>query len=228
MSTQQTLPETKSVDFNGHPVSLIERNDDFVMTMNDIGKCLDYVNPRKAVHKIYTRNKALLNQYSLVSNLGTIDGKTRLQRVLNEKGMMLIAMKSNQPKAVDFQIWAVETLSSLRNEKHPSNQSNPPPKMELRDKIGKMLKGETQLINALFNDNEGTKEEQLTKALKSEKMKRELAEKELCKLQNQLIAKSPMQQDEFEKIYRLKPFHSWKYIARYHSYRSAKNLSDNF
>jgi len=125
--------------------------------------------------------------------------------------------------SANFAVWCDQQIEKILKDKIL--------KCKIQDQkviSGKEQNSFAELMGAIFNDNEGTKEEQLTRALKSEKMKRELAEKQLCKLQNQLIAKSPMQQDEFEKIYRLKPFHSWKYIARYHSHRSAKNLSDNF
>lgn len=84
------------------------------MTGEQIGICLEYENPRKAINNIFDRYKDRLKNYSRDLNLRSRDGKPRKTRVFNERGIYLVAMKSNQPKAWDFQEAVAGILENLR------------------------------------------------------------------------------------------------------------------
>lgn len=84
------------------------------MTGEQIGVCLEYENPRKAINNIFDRYKGRLKNYSRDLNLRSRDGKPRKTRVFNERGIYLVAMKSNQPKAWDFQEAVAGILENLR------------------------------------------------------------------------------------------------------------------
>lgn len=112
MNTQLTLTQFLGTDLN-----LILHNDDAWLTMDDIGQALDYEHPRDSINNLYNRNQELLDDYSTTINLMAVDGKQRDMRVFNEEGVMLIAMRSNQPRAIDFQRWAVRILKAYRQGK---------------------------------------------------------------------------------------------------------------
>jgi len=101
--------------FNDHLVSLISHNKDGWFLGSDIGRCLEYKNPRESIYDIYRRNKNLLSKYSTVGKLPTVDGKRRQTRLYNEEGVMIIAMRSHQPKADEFCEWAVSILKAYRH-----------------------------------------------------------------------------------------------------------------
>lgn len=97
------------------------------MTGEQIGRCLGYAEPRKAVLKIYERYKDRLAKYSVLTKLVSTEGVVKLttpskrsnggaQKTLlfSERGIYLIAMKSNQPKAWDFQEAVAGILENLR------------------------------------------------------------------------------------------------------------------
>ena len=89
-------------------------NGNLYMTGEQIGRCLEYAYPREAVNKIFERFKDRLSKYSREVKLTSIDGKPRKTRVFDEKGIYLVAMKSNQPKAWDFQEAVAGILENLR------------------------------------------------------------------------------------------------------------------
>jgi prophage antirepressor-like protein len=93
-------------EFNSHSISLISYHNTGWFSGHDIGKCLEYKKPRKSIHDIYRRNIKLLTKYSTVRKLPTVDGKCRQIRLYNEEGVMIIAMRSRQPKADEFCEWA--------------------------------------------------------------------------------------------------------------------------
>lgn len=97
------------------------------MTGEQIGRCLGYAEPRKAVLKIYERYKDRLAKYSREVKLTSAEGIVNLTtpskrsnggvqntRVFSERGIYLVAMKSNQPKAWDFQEAVAGILENLR------------------------------------------------------------------------------------------------------------------
>jgi prophage antirepressor-like protein len=108
MNNQQTKK------FNDNNLSLIALNDDAWFTGADVGICLEYKNPVKAISDIYNRNQEELRQYSLTHKLPNSNGKTYKTRLYNEEGVMIITMLSRQPKAMEFRSWAVNILKTYR------------------------------------------------------------------------------------------------------------------
>lgn len=137
MQQRATVPFT----FNGLPLSAIPHENDLWLTGEDIGRALDYSEPRIAIHKIYTRNKIELDSHSTVLKLpvtGVQDGDLRNQtdyagadsdhetspagttqlrdvRVFSEEGVMILTMLSSQPAAAQFRAWAVRVLKAYRH-----------------------------------------------------------------------------------------------------------------
>jgi len=109
MNNQQTKK------FNDNNLSLISFNNDAWFTGADIGFCLEYKNPVKAISDIYKRNEEELKQYSLTHKLPNINGKNYKTRLYNEEGVMIITMLSRQPKAMEFRNWAVKVLKASRH-----------------------------------------------------------------------------------------------------------------
>ncbi len=63
-----------------------------------------------------------MDKYSTVGKLPTVDGKRRQMRLYNEEGVMIIAMRSRQPKADEFCEWAVGVLKAYRHGQLSSSQ----------------------------------------------------------------------------------------------------------
>lgn len=84
------------------------------MTRTQIGQALEYTNPRIAIAKIHSRNKDRLDKFSGVTNLVTVDGKTRETVLYNAKGVYEICRLSSQPKANQFFDWVYDVLERIR------------------------------------------------------------------------------------------------------------------
>ena len=91
-------------------------NNDLWLDAESIGISLDYAEPRKAVLKIYERNKKELDNFSVVVKMGSTDGKDYFKRVFNEEGIYLITMHANTPKASQFRIELAKFVKQKRLE----------------------------------------------------------------------------------------------------------------
>lgn len=107
---------TALLAFEGHKPQVIESAGKPYFTGEDVGRALDYEEPRKAIGKIFERNREALDRYSCVVSL-TSQTQARETRIFDSRGVMFICMKSNQPKAVAFQHWALEILDSYLERK---------------------------------------------------------------------------------------------------------------
>ncbi|PGS84590.1 hypothetical protein COC69_00050 [Bacillus cereus] len=90
-----------------------EKNEIF-MTRNQIGRALEYTNPRVAITKIHDRHKARIDRLSVVTKLVSTDGKLYETVIYNAKGIYEICRWSKQPKADAFYDWVYELLEALR------------------------------------------------------------------------------------------------------------------
>lgn len=106
---------TQLTEFNGHPLEIIQHQDEVWFNKEQIGGALGYADPRKAINKIYLRNQTELDEYSVGVKLGSTDGKQYETRIFNEEGVMLLTMLSRQPKAAEFRRWAVKVLKAYRH-----------------------------------------------------------------------------------------------------------------
>ena len=72
------------------------------MNAESIGMALGYSEPRIAINKIYNRNQDELDNYSVVTKMVTVDGKSYNQRLFTEEGIYIISMLANTSKAKAF------------------------------------------------------------------------------------------------------------------------------
>lgn len=104
----------QTFNFEGAAVAIINHQHEAWMTGDDIGKALEYTEPRKRINSLFERNREELEEYSVDLKLRSTDGKEYATRVYNEEGVMLIGFLSKQPKAVAFRKWAVKVLKAYR------------------------------------------------------------------------------------------------------------------
>ena len=99
-------------EFNGVQLDCYRaenENGDFWATREQIGRLLDYAEPRDSIAKIHQRNQERLDKFSGVVKLSTPEGGTQNTTVYNFKGLLEICRFSNQPKAnavIDF-LWEI-------------------------------------------------------------------------------------------------------------------------
>lgn len=91
---------------------------DYYMSREQIGRALEYKNPRKAIKDIHARNKSRMDKFSIVakvkggSNCAPLGGEQ--ETILYSKhGIYEICRKSGQPKADAFFDWIYSVLDAL-------------------------------------------------------------------------------------------------------------------
>lgn len=84
------------------------------MTAKQIGVCLGYTNPQKAMDNIYARYKDQLEENSVTLKLRATDGKSYKTRVYNEEGIYFIAFHAETERAFVFQKAVAKILKQLR------------------------------------------------------------------------------------------------------------------
>lgn len=93
-------------------------NGDMFMTARQLGECLEYANPMKAINNLIERNPYLKGEsFSTILKLRTVEGNRTLERqtrVFNEDGIYEIAFLSNTDKALEFRCWVRSLLKALR------------------------------------------------------------------------------------------------------------------
>jgi len=111
-----------------------EKDGEIYLTREQIGRALDYSNPRKAIEKLHLRHKERLDKYSIkvIDNKGNIPstqiewiGSENLNKGISvttfysKKGIMEICRHSHKPKAnnfIDFCWDVIEEYYSLNKE----------------------------------------------------------------------------------------------------------------
>ncbi len=81
------------------------------ITRRAIGELLEYANPQQSIYTLIERN-LFVESYSVVISMISADGKNYDTRVYNPIGFLLIAMSSDQPKAIELKIAIAEFVSS--------------------------------------------------------------------------------------------------------------------
>ena len=101
-------------------------NDDILLTREQIGNALEYVNPDDSLSKIHKRHKDRLDNLSVVAKLSSTDGKEYETILYTERGVMEICRWSNKPKANQFMDWVWDIIEKYRNNEfvHISQQDN--------------------------------------------------------------------------------------------------------
>lgn len=107
-------------------------NDDILLTREQIGTALEYVNPREAIKNIHRKHKDRLDPLSLRIKLGGCQteptSKSEEQECVyyTQRGVMEICRFSRQPKANQFMDWVWDIIEKYRNHEfiHISQQDN--------------------------------------------------------------------------------------------------------
>jgi len=89
-------------------------NNNIYMTREQVGKALQYSDPRVAITKIHTRNKERLDKYSGVTNLVLPKGGTQETTIYIERGIYEICRFSKQSVADDFYDWVYNKIELIR------------------------------------------------------------------------------------------------------------------
>lgn len=105
--------EIVSKNFGNHEIEFIQQEDEIWITARSLGEGLEYVNPRKAVMKLFYRNQDELDEFSRVVTLGIGSTQQKI-RLFNEAGIYLLIMFSKQPKAKGFRRWVANTVKQIR------------------------------------------------------------------------------------------------------------------
>lgn len=122
-------------------------NNDIFMTREQIGRALEYSDPRHAIRKIHARNKERLDKFSVGTKLTSTDGKAYETIIYNEKGIYEIIRRSQQPKADEFYDWVYELLEKLR--KRELKVTKPKTQLEILQQSINQLVEQEQRINEI-------------------------------------------------------------------------------
>ena len=90
------------------------RSSDFYMTRDQIGRALEYDDPKRAMSKMHLRYKERLDPLSRVVKLGTVAGKQREVFLYSAKGVYEICRHSDKPNADAFYDFVYDILEGLR------------------------------------------------------------------------------------------------------------------
>lgn len=119
---REMLPQViETIQFHGLNVRLYENRDMVWITAEDIGRCLNFTNPRKGVHKVYERRKDEIEPFSGVVKLTTPEGGIQETRVYTEQGAYLIAMFARTDRAKEVRRWLAglpEKIREIQNKKY--------------------------------------------------------------------------------------------------------------
>lgn len=107
-------------------------NDDILLTREQIGIALEYVNPREAIKNIHRKHRDRLEPLSLRIKLSGCQteptSKSEEQECVyyTQRGVMEICRFSRQPKANQFMDWVWDIVEKYRNHEfvHISQQDN--------------------------------------------------------------------------------------------------------
>lgn len=154
-----------------------DTNDEILLTREQIGQALEYVNPIKAIQKIHLKHKDRLDDLSVRMKADTFDhhqigrsqnNNLQTERVYyTERGVMEICRWSRQSNANIFMDWVWDVLAQYRR-----NQLQQIDTSELENTIKEMsntLYGLTQTIFQLKKDMEDNKQYNTKTQLQSKK-----------------------------------------------------------
>lgn len=106
----------KSEMFCGNQCDFYESdNNEILMTSTQLGSCLGYSNPQKAIDNLISRNEYLKNiEFSVTLKMRATDGKQYNTRLFTEDGIYEITMLSKTDKARQFRAFVREAIKSIR------------------------------------------------------------------------------------------------------------------
>ncbi len=108
------LELVKSANFGEVQCDVYSDSKEVFMTTEQLGNCLGYAQPKRAIGKLLDRNKYLREkEFSGVVKLGTPSG-TQSTRVFTEDGIYEVTLIAKTAKAKEFRAWVRKLLKSLR------------------------------------------------------------------------------------------------------------------
>ena len=141
-------------------------NDDILLTREQIGTALEYVNPDDSLSKIHKRHKDRLDNLSVVARLSSTDGKEYETILYTERGVMEICRWSNKPKANQFMDWVWDIVDKYRNnELIPTQQINMTPITEAITSMSQAITTLTTNMAAMQQDIQDLKHSQRNRYL---------------------------------------------------------------
>ena len=131
--------------FEGNEMDVYQNDQGEVyMTREQIGRALEYANPKEAIKNIHSRNRTRLDRFSTGAQIDTPSRGIQETTIYNEKGIYEIIRHSKQPKADAFYDWVYDLLSKLRKGEYQITQ----PHSE-KDKLQiQKQRAEAMLLNA--------------------------------------------------------------------------------
>jgi len=111
-------------NFNGLSCDFYNHDDQILMTRNQIGTALGYIDPSKAIKDIHIRHKDRLDKFSRMaqlaptSKIAKIDppsGGLQTTYLYSQRGVFEICRWSRQPKADEFMDWVWDIIEKYRN-----------------------------------------------------------------------------------------------------------------
>lgn len=106
----------KSAEFCGIECDFYSNeNNEISMTSFQLGSCLGYSNPQKAVDNLISRNEYLKNiEFSVTLKMRATDGKQYDTRLFTEDGIYEVTMLAKTEKAKEFRTFVREVVKSIR------------------------------------------------------------------------------------------------------------------
>jgi len=105
----------KSEKFNEIQTDFYSQNDEMYMTAEQLGICLGYSNPRTSITKLVNRHEYIKSdEFSVVTKLGSTDGKSYDTRLFTEDGIYEITFLSKTAIAQVFRAWARKVIKEIR------------------------------------------------------------------------------------------------------------------
>lgn len=98
------------------------RNDEILLTREQVGTALEYSNPSKAIRKIHLKHKDRIESLCFRIKLGSTQNGANLSKseeqecvYYTERGIMELCRWSRQPKANQFMDWVWDIVEKYRN-----------------------------------------------------------------------------------------------------------------
>lgn len=83
---------------------------DIFATRKQIGECLNYSDPQKAIDKIHERRKDRLDKFSVTVSLGGTDNKQYNTTLYSARGITEICRRARTDNADEFFDWVTEVI----------------------------------------------------------------------------------------------------------------------
>lgn len=122
-ATRKRIYPTTSMTkyFGEHKIEFIEKDNELWLTAKQVGECLDYEDPRKAVHNLISRNQDEFEGLTSALELRTEAG-TRETTTLSRDAINLVCMLSKQAKAKLFRKWVLKIVREVQTHPYPHHR----------------------------------------------------------------------------------------------------------